>query len=377
MIGNYIFLAFDYLVSFVLLGVSFIGGLLPRVACDPVIPDTPGQRMVEQMGTGWNLAHALECFGGGRDSVGSETLWGSPVTSREVFEAVKAAGFATVRVPVTWSNHLDEEGNIDPAWLNRVREVVDYAYGIGLHVILNAHHEDYYGYIPDRAHEAATTAQYTKIWAQVADCFKDYGERLLFEVINEPRVNGSLLEWSCGTVSQRRVVNRLHAAFIKTVRESGGGNAKRWLLIPTYAAAREPLAMRALRLPEDDRLIVSIHMYYPGEFSGMGSPDTTRYTEKDRKDIDKTLGRVYDHFVRRGMPVYLGEFAAADKHNARERARYAADFVSIARRYGMRCAWWDDGTTAETTITGAAFGLLDRRTMQWFFPEIAQALAAG
>jgi len=362
------------LLILLLLGILLVGILLSRPAGEPVIPDTPGMAMVAQMGPGLNFSHALECFSEGADGVDSETLWGSPATTREMLEAVKAAGFTTLRLPVTWSNHLDAQDNVDPAWMDRVQEVVDYAYDLDFFVILNAHHEDYYGYVPDKAHEAGVTAQYTKLWAQIAARFRDYGERLLFEAINEPRVNGSMLEWGGGTASQRNVINRLHAAFVNTVRESGGNNAGRWLLLPTHAASREPRVMRALRLPDDDRLIVSVHLYYPGKFTGTGSPDVTQYTDKDRLDIDKTLGRIYDCFVKRGVPVYLGEFAAADKHNEAERARYATDFTAIARRYGMRCAWWDDATTAETTITGAAYGLLDRRTLQWFFPEIAAAL---
>ena len=376
MIGHYLFLALDYLISFVLLGASFVAGLLPRCAREPVIPDTPGMAMVARMGPGWNLANTLDSFMAGSPAgLESETSWGNPVTTQAVLDTVKAAGFTCLRVPTTWWNHLRADGSIDPAWMDRVQEIVDYGYGIGMYVILNMHHDDDYGgYIPDRAHEEQVTAQYTRIWAEIAGRFKDYDERLLFEAFNEPRAPGTLLEWAGGTWSQRKVVNRLNAAFVETVRASGGGNAARWLMLPTYAASREAVTLWAMELPDDDRLIVSIHAYYPFDFA-MSNPEATAYGAKERKALDKMLGRIYDRFVKKGVPVYLGEFGAMDKGNTDDRVRYAADYVSLAARYGMRCAWWDNGLNIDEEYNGESFVLLDRRNLTWIYPEIVEAVA--
>jgi len=379
-IGHYLFLGLDYLLAFVLLGAGSLWGLMPRCGeTEPVIPDTPGLAMVRAMGPGWNLGNTLESFDEGSPErnagTAAETAWGNPVTTQAMVRMVKDAGFTCVRVPVTWSNHLaDDVFTVDPAWMDRVQEIVDYAYGIGLYVILNMHHDDYIkGYIPDRAHEAQTAAQYTAIWAQIAARFRDYDERLLFEAFNEPRVKDSLLEWAGGTPAQRNVVNRLHAAFVETVRAAGGNNATRWLMLPTYAASREPVTLWGLRLPGDDRLIVSIHAYYPFEFA-MDIPGTAAYGEKERQALEKMLGRVYDYYVKKGVPVYLGEFGAIDKNNLEDRVRYTSDYVEIARRYGMQAAWWDNGLTIEQEYNGASFLLLDRRNLRWAYPEIVEAI---
>ena len=373
-IAHYLFLGVDYLLTFLLLGAAQVGNLLPRTSAEPVIPDTPGQAMVEQMGPGWNLANTLDCFSAGTPAgLESETIWGNPLTTQAVLDTVKAAGFTTVRVPTTWWNHLRADGSVDPAWMDRVQEIVDYGYGIGMYVILNMHHDDDYGgYIPTHEREQEVTAQYTRIWAEIAERFRDYDEHLLFEAFNEPRNPGTLLEWAGGTLSERKVVNRLNAAFVETVRASGGNNATRWLMLPTYAASREFVTMWSMKLPDDDRLIVSIHAYFPFDFA-MRSPENNTYGEKERKQLDKMLGGIYDRFVKKGIPVYLDEFGAMDKGNTDDRVRYAADYVSLAARYGMRCAWWDDGTYLSEAYR-ESFALLNRRTLQWYYPEIAAAI---
>ena len=368
-IGHYLFLGLDYLLTVLLLGAAQVGNLMPRSTRTPVIPNTPGQAMVEQMGTGWNLGNALDCFDANPAGLESETSWGNPLTTQAMIDTVKAAGFTTLRVAVTWGNHLLADGSIDPAWMDRVQEIVDYGYGIGMYVILDMHHDDYYGtFVPTREREKEITALYTHIWAEIAERFRDYGERLLFESINEPRAVGTPLEWAGGNWSHRTILNHLNAAFVKTVRASGGGNATRWLILPTYAASRELVALWGMKLPKDDRLIVSIHAYYPHGFA-MSNPEARTYGEAERKDLDKMLGRIYDRFVKKGIPVYLGEFGALDKGNLDDRVRYAADYTELAARYGMRCAWWDDGM-----LNGNSFALLDRRTLQWIYPEIVAAL---
>ncbi|MDR0883670.1 MAG: glycoside hydrolase family 5 protein [Oscillospiraceae bacterium] len=371
------------LVTFVCLGgvaVWRVGLLAPGHVKNPVIPDTPGFALVKELQLGWNLGNTLEAHQR-EDTYGldDETRWGNPKTTQAMIDAVKAAGFATVRVPVTWAYHMGDapDYTIDAAWLDRVQEVVDYAYERDLFVILNMHHDDAYWFIPDKKHEAATTAQFTRLWEQLADRFADYGEKLLFEAANEPRVVGTLLEWGGGTMCERAVLGRLNAKFVETVRASGGQNATRWLLIPTYGASYEPVPMAALKLPDDPRLIVSIHAYAPLVFAfenkagAKSTPDSNEFTDAVRQQVDKTLGRIYRTFVAKGIPVYLGEFGAVSKDNEPARAEYAAHYLREAARYGMTCGWWDNGGSGTSQ---EVFALLDRDTLTWKYPALLAAL---
>ncbi|MDR0883932.1 MAG: glycoside hydrolase family 5 protein [Oscillospiraceae bacterium] len=341
---------------------------------DPVIPDTEGFRFVQSLGAGYNLGNALDTFG---PAVGldTQTQWGSPLTTQEIIATIADAGFATLRLPVTWNVHVGRAPHyvIDLSWLDRVQEIVDWALDCGMKVILNMHCDDRAWFIPDRAHEDATREQYIAIWGQIAARFADYDEELIFEAFNEPRVVGSLLEWAGGTPSQRAVVNRLNAAFVKTIRSGGGGgyNGMRWLLLPTYAASAEWLPTHALKLPDDPRVVASVHIYYPRDFATEHDMGHTAYSEKDRRALERRLRGLYDTFVRRGIPVYIGEFGLVAKDNTAERVRYAAHFVQTAARYGMTCSWWDSGSIPDYPDY---YVLLNRRTLAWIYPEIVEQL---
>ena len=162
------------------------------------------------------------------------------------------------------------------------------------------------------------------------------------------------------------------------MRNSGGNNAERWLLIPTYGASYEPVPMQSLKLPVDDRLIVSIHAYYPRGFAFEHKRDDRVFTEKVSKSVDRMLGQIYRVFISKGIPVYMGEFGASEKDNARERAAYAKHYINEAARYGIYCAWWDNGYFPEydsnSNLLLVNFALLDRYALQWRYPELVEAL---
>lgn len=94
------------------------------------------QEAVKNMGLGWNLGNTLDAnntsstpdddaYWGAADLT-SETCWGQPVTKADLITMMKNAGIGAIRVPVTWYNHMDEDGNVDEAWMKRVHTVVDY-----------------------------------------------------------------------------------------------------------------------------------------------------------------------------------------------------------------------------------------------------------
>ena len=191
-------------------------------------------QFVSKLNAGFNLSNTLDSHGI-HDRTASphayETLWGNPITTSEMIRAIKDAGFQTVRVPVTWYEHMDEDYMIDSAWMSRVNEVVDYCIDNDLYVIVNAHHDDWYSQFESNRENAAYIMQ--KLWKQIAARFADYDEKLLFESMNEPRLIDTIYEWNEGTKQAREIVNDLNRVFVETVRSSGGYNSSRYLLIPT------------------------------------------------------------------------------------------------------------------------------------------------
>ncbi len=325
-------------------------------------------QIVSDIKVGWNLGNTLDCYGVDWELEGSyETAWGNPETTKSMIDAVKAAGFNAVRIPVSWADHMDADGNVDAAWMDRVQEVVDYSMDNGLYTILNVHHDDYVWIKPLYSEEAAVKAKYVKLWTQIAARFKDYNNSLLFEGLNEPRVVGSAAEWMGGTPEEHDVINHLLQAFVDTVRASGGNNASRTLIVTTHAASITTTAVDGLVLPQDDNLIVSIHNYAPWKFTTLEFPDDKTFDDRDKAELDKHFDYLYGKFVSQGVPVIIGEFGAENKNNTAGREAYYSYYVAAAAERGIPCFIWDNGPTD-------SYGILNREEGSWYFGGIVHGM---
>ena len=338
---------------------------------NPMTQMRSAAQIVSEIRIGWNLGNTLECYNITWQS-DSETGWGNPRTSKAMIDAVKAQGFNAVRIPVTWGDHLSGGTTVDSAWMDRVQEVVNYARDNGMYIILNMHHDDYTWLNPTYADEAAVTEKYTAIWSQIAARFRDYDDHLLFEGLNEPRVIGSANEWTGGTAEERDVINHLLSAFVRTVRESGGNNAGRTLVVTTHAASITDAALDGLVLPDDGNLVVSIHNYAPWKFTAGEFPSETSFTDAGRSELDREFDTLRDRFVSRGIPVIIGEFGAENKNNAGDRTAYYSYYISAAAQRGIPCFIWDNGVESGE----GSYGLLDRHALSWK-DGIAQAAVSA
>lgn len=321
--------------------------------------------IVKDIKIGWNLGNTLDCYDVTWDVDEFETAWGNPKTTKSMIDTVKKAGFNAVRVPVTWNEHMD--GNtIDKAWLDRVNEVVDYAIDNDMYVILNVHHDDYTWLNPTKADEAKVKERLVKIWEQLSERFKDYDYHLIFEGMNEPRIIGGKDEWTCGTAEEREVINNLFAAFVETVRKSGGNNKTRSLIITAHAAAMDETGIKDVKIPDDDRIIVSIHYYSPWDFAGGEDSRSDWGSDSDKKELDKGFDLVKKYFIDKGVPVIIGEFGSVNKNNEDVRKKHMEYYVKSAKQRGIKCFVWDNGKKEE-------FGLLNRSDNSWYFKSIVDA----
>ena len=314
---------------------------------------------------GWNLGNSLDATGSG---MSSETSWGNPKTTKELILKVKEAGFDAVRIPTTWYNHLDSDFNISEEWLARVQEVVDYAYDEGMYVILNVHHENwndpYESTLPD------VKKKIKKLWTQIANRFESYGERLIFEGMNEPRWKNTNYEWNGGNAEGRRVVNAYNECFVETVRATGGNNRYRALMIPTYAASSSGLD--GFTVPQDKSLIVSVHAYSPYNFA-MNPSGTTKFdpnNTSDTQELTWLAGTLYDRFISKGTGVIIGECGTANKNNYSDRVNWAGYFPKLFRSKGIPVFLWDNNAYGSGNET---FGQLHRDTLVWEYPEYIKA----
>ncbi|MBD5130127.1 MAG: glycoside hydrolase family 5 protein [Ruminococcaceae bacterium] len=329
---------------------------------------TSAKDLVAQMKVGWNLGNTMDATGG--NGVDAETSWGNLLTSKYMIDVVSKSGFNVFRVPVSWGTHMDENYIVDEEWMNRVQEVVDYGYDNGMFVILNTHHEEWY--MPKEEFVEEDLKQLEKLWEQIAERFKGYGERLIFEGVNEPRLREESAEWT-GTAAARDIVNQYAETFVKTVRASGGNNAERALMITPYAASSSPENMKALKIPENaGNVIVSVHAYLPYSFA-LDTKGTDVY-DPNNSEIPSLFKNIKSIFLDNDIPVIIGEFGSVNKNNTEDRVQCVTDYLTAAKELGVPCVWWDNGAVV---TTGENFGLLNRRDLVWFNDDVVNAIMAA
>lgn len=357
-------------VSALVLTAALLLGVFSDKILYPSYELTDSVKMAESLGLGWNLGNTLEaCEKHSEEKIGleSETMWGNPETTKELLGFVKECGFRSIRLPVTWAQHLSDgpEYKIDEKWMDRVNEVVDWALELDMKVILNVHHDDAFWLVTDEEHKAESEEILRKVWSQIGERFNAYGEELIFETMNEPRVVNAEDEWQ-GNGETREVVNYLNFAALEAIRNSGGKNKERYVMIPTYAASglvEENL--EALKLPEDDRVMVSVHYYYGTAHQSEFLDAERKWNLGDKWNMYKTFRKMYSLFIRKGYGVVEGEFGWTDRENMENLCYNAKYYVDLAAKFGIPCLVWDNGSH---------FGLIDRNSLTELYPEYIDAV---
>jgi len=343
------------------------------------IPENEAMAFVKEMKVGWNLGNTFDATRDGftGDDLTIESYWCGVKTTEEMIEAVHQAGFNTLRLPVSWHNHVDADFTINTPWLDRVQEVVDWAIQRDMYVILNIHHDNEKGYLyPTNEHYDTAEKYITTIWQQLAERFKDYDQHLVFESMNEPRPKGTNQEWwfnsndkFCQEVAG--CINKLNQAFVNTVRAAGGNNADRYLMVPAYCANPDAATdTKWFTLPQDtadNKLIVSAHAYTPYSFA-LEMPGTSSFSPLNPgqlSEITRFVSKLYTTYVSKGIPVVIGEFGAMNKKgNLQDRVNFYAYYVATASTRNIPCVVWDNHGFSGS---GELFGLLERRGAT--FPE--------
>lgn len=333
----------------------------------PIVPENDGNlawKMAERLGIGWNLGNQFDAHNNG---VSGETIWGNPKATRQTFAKVKAAGFSTVRIPVTWMGHFGEapEYKIEEAWIDRVAEVVGYAEEAGLNVIINMHHDgaDSNYWLDIKSAAANTTIQarileqITALWTQIAVKFQDKGSFLMFEAFNEIHDGG----WGWGTNrtdggKQYQCLNEWNQVFVDAVRASGGNNADRILGVPAYCTNVD-IAIESFVMPEDTaegRMMLSVHCYDPSEYTltakysewGHTADASAKAPGDNEADLKKVFEKIYVNYVSKGIPAYMGEFGCVNRATGRQQSfqqYYLKYYSKLAKTYGVPAILWDNG----------------------------------
>ncbi|GAA0247942.1 hypothetical protein GCM10010492_54620 [Saccharothrix mutabilis subsp. mutabilis] len=344
--------------SFALNGVTCDGGTTTTTTTTTTNP-VPGNAMeqVAAMQPGWNLGNSLDATGS------DETSWGNPRITEALLDNVKAQGFKSIRIPVTWGQHQGGAPGytIEAAYLDRVKEVVGWALADGFHVMLNIHHDSWQWISAMPTDHAGVLARYNATWTQLAAAFRDASPKLVFESVNEPQFTG------VDAARGDQLLHELNTSFRDIVRRSGGNNAARLLVLPTLHTSGDQARLDALATSitgyRDPNLVATIHNYGYWPFS-VNVAGGTRFDATAQKDLTDTFDRAHATFVARGVPVVLGEYGLLgfDRHTGTiqqgEKLKFFEYLGHYARTKNITTMLWDNGQH---------FG---RTSFQWSDPEL-------
>ncbi|MGN1412492.1 MAG: glycoside hydrolase family 5 protein [Oscillospiraceae bacterium] len=349
--------------------------------------DMENSELIYNMQIGWNLGNQMEAsFGGNPD----ETAWGNPTITQELISAVAEAGFKTIRVPVSYLKKIgtDENYTVDPDWLDRVQEVVDYCYNEGLYVIINMHGDGYNtvdgGWLLVNGDDQETICtKYQSVWTQIAEKFKDYDEHLIFESMNEEFDD----TYDDPNPEYYANLNKYNQIFVDTVRSTGGNNELRWLLVPGWNTnINYTVGDYGFKLPTDtaeDKLIVSVHYYDPYEYAlneslnvtgwGLGGKRAAKWGNEDY--VEEQFQKLEDAFISKNIPVIIGEYGAVFKTQNKAWAdedshRYYLEYVTkSAREHSLIPVYWDNGWNGDY-----GFSLFDRTNGEQLHSNFIEAI---
>ncbi len=322
---------------------------------------------VAEMGVGWNLGNSLDVVNDADLFNTTKTEWGNPLPSKAVIDKVAETGFKTLRLPVSWRTNQNPTApyQIEAGYLQRVKNVVDWAMSNDMHVILNIHHDNEW-LRPVESDKANANARLKSTWTQIATYFEAYNEQLIFEVMNEPRLKNVPEEWNGGSVSGRRIVNEYTKTAVDAIRDTKGNNSNRQLMITPWAGSAINKAMDDLIVPNNDpNIIITIHTYFPFQYALNG--EGIWGSDQEKADLRAEFENIKQKWiVRENRPVILGEWGTrTDKIPTENRIEYAKFYVEEATKRGLLTVLWDDGGN---------IGLLDRRTLRWRSQTQADAI---
>ena len=345
-------------------GLSFAGTKTKAAGSDEFT--RTAIEIAADMGYGWNLGNTMEATNTWTSNpkvTDFETAWGQPVTTKAMIDGIKKAGFNSIRIPVSWSNMMSSDGNytIDASYFKRVDEIISYAFANDMYVIINDHYDGgWWEHFCGNKRDCMK--HYKNMWTQVAEHYKDYSEKLIFESANEElgdslKKSLSKIDVNISDTALYNLVNEINQTFVDIVRQSGGNNARRYLLIAGFNTDIDKTCSSLYEMPTDtisNHLMVSVHYYTPWTYVGLHKDEGYGYmaswgTDSDKSEMAGNFAKM-KKFTDAGYGVVVGEYSVLSYNNdtkAYERKTGDTTFIkyllTLCDKYGYAPYVWDAG----------------------------------
>ena len=302
-------------------------------------------QLLQEINIGISVANSFDFYGlgSGKTVDEYETANGNPKVTEALIEAYKKAGFKAVRIPVSWTDHIEDDGKINSEWLDEIRKVVGYVIDRNMYCIINSDNDQSWLTTADKSFET-TKQKFANLWHNIAANFSDFNDHLLFESVGEVLKKAD--DYSEPDKTDIANANKLNEVFVKTVRKTGGNNEKRHLIVTTYGSFIDEATLSGFKVPKDtakNRIIAKVNTFVPSSFCLDESGKTLWGTNDDKKYLTTILLSIYSRFKELGIPVIIGEFGIINKGNESSKIAYSKCFLNTTYNCYINCFWYDDG----------------------------------
>jgi endoglucanase len=290
-----------------------------------------------------------------------------------LINGVHTAGFKTLRIPVTWTNHIGAGPSytIDSAWMNKVKQTAQWAVDAGMYVFVNTHHEaDGNGGWVTFPQPPATSvaAEVTAVWTQIANAFKSFNTHLMLECFNEPNEAGG------GNTPQAQAdLNLYLEACVNAIRGTGGANATRTVMIQPVGASPIQAGIQSMQMASiinDPNLVISLHTYYPTMF-GLSTTPYAWGSVMDYTDMRASIEQQIRVWLPT-QPIFIGEWGSMGAQAMANRVAHAQAYAQDTTTAGLVPIWWDNGGSGTSS-----FSLFNRSSGAVSQTEIVNAIMTG
>ena len=271
--------------------------------------------IVDDMGIGYNLGNTYNCcYISENDNISNEQIkiWGTTLPTKKLINKLKKYGFKTIRFQVKYYNNLTY-GNetIDIKWISEIKKIIKWIININMYCILSILNLE----IKDKN-------KYFNFWREISNEFINTNDYLVLEYMNE-------------ITFENMTFYDNNQLFINTIRNSGGFNKKRLLIIPELNNALEIYMNDIVQKPIDpyNKYALSIHYYFPLEYSlynleitpmkwvykGIYNYESIPIikwgSENDYYEIINNFNILKESFTDKGIPIIFGEVGIITEYN--------------------------------------------------------------
>ena len=348
----------------IILIIIFVFSLLLNYRAN--LHEKTAMEIVNEMGIGYNLGNSFDSYNISikiNDPDEQITLLGNPLPTKKLISNIKKSGFKTIRFPVTWINFIDEYGNVNREWMLRVKEVVNWIVNKNIYCIVNIQNDGEKGnWLYDGLN---AIEKYINLWSQIAEEFKNINEYLIFESMDNPLYYSIFLN-----KTGYDILFNLTQAFVDTIRNSGGYNKERLLLISGMDANLEYTCSPYYKIPKDpyNKLAISIHYFFPTIFTLQDNYFSIHHMtwgdEDEYKELLRKFNALKESFTDKNIPVIIGEVGVVTEYNRELSSirEYLYAVLSFSFDYdGIMACLWD----TSNKIMGD-MNYYDRVNYEWY-----------